>query len=120
MFFFFSAQGGGRGSLRLREGAGGSVFYLKSQEGGGGGSPAQEGPRGREGVCGELGNFFGGGGLNLFFSGPKCPPSAYASTIWTFWTPMFYLSVSGPNWENPTQKTLRFKGTCPSLKRTLL
>ena len=31
-------------------------------------------PRGREGVCGELGNF-GGGRAKIFFSGPKCPPS---------------------------------------------
>ena len=31
----------------------------------GGGSPGREGPRGREGVCSELGNF--GGGLNIFF-----------------------------------------------------
>ena len=30
--------------------------------------------RGREGVCGELGNFVGGG-LNIFFLGSKCRKS---------------------------------------------
>ena len=35
--------------------------------------PGQEGLRGPEGVCGELGNFVGGGGES-FISGPKCPP----------------------------------------------
>ena len=33
----------------------------------------EEGLRGREGVCGELG-IWGGGGAKYFFSGPKCPP----------------------------------------------
>ena len=32
------------------------------------------GARGREGICGELGNLRGGGGLNIFFLGPKRPP----------------------------------------------
>ena len=73
-FLVFSARGGGRGSLRRREG-GGVGFFLKIP--GGGVSRRGEGPRGREGVCGELGNWGGGGGgLNFFFfSGPKCPPS---------------------------------------------
>ena len=35
-------------------------FLLKIPEGGGG--LQEEGPRGREGVCGKLGIFFGGGG----------------------------------------------------------
>ena len=38
----------------------------------GGGLEEGEGPRGREGVCGELGNY--GGGAKYFLSGPKCPP----------------------------------------------
>ena len=49
---FFLLGGWGRGSPG-RQGGGGSVFYCKSQ---GGVSP---GPRGREGVCGELGNWGG-------------------------------------------------------------
>ena len=48
-----------------------SVFIENPRRGGVPG----EGPRGREGVCSELGNLGGGGGLNFFFSGPKCPPS---------------------------------------------
>ena len=44
---------------------------LGSQERGG--SPGGEGPSGREGVCVKLGIM--GRGLNIFFSGPKCPPS---------------------------------------------
>ena len=52
----------------------GDRFFIENPRRGGGGSPAQEGPRGREGVCGKLGNLGGGGGLNIFFSGPKCPP----------------------------------------------
>ena len=64
-YFFFFARGGGRESTRRQEG-GGSIFKLKIPGGGGGGF--QEGPRGWEVVCGELGNL-GGGGLNIFFRG---------------------------------------------------
>ena len=46
-------------------------FLLKIPERGGG--SREEGPRGREGVCGELG-IWGGGGAKYFFFGPKCPP----------------------------------------------
>ena len=60
-FIFFSARGRGKGSPRSREG-GRTIFYWNSQEGG---SPSRV-----EGVCGK----FGGGGLNIFFSGPKLPP----------------------------------------------
>ena len=45
------------GSPRRQEGGGGSFFIENPREGGG----KREGPRGREGVCGELGNFWGGG-----------------------------------------------------------
>ena len=69
-FYFFLLGGGGEGgSPRCWEGGG--DFLLKIP-GGGGFSRAGEGggARGREGVCGEWGR----GGLNNFFSGPKCPP----------------------------------------------
>ena len=58
---------GGRG--------GGPIFIENPRRGGG--LQEGEGPRGREGVCGELGNLEGGGGgkFFFFFSGPKCPPS---------------------------------------------
>ena len=49
-------------------------FLLKSPGKGGGGAPGREVPRGREGVCSELGNL-GGGGAKYFLWGPKCPPS---------------------------------------------
>ena len=50
--------------------------------GGGGGLEEGEGPRGRQGVCGELGNC-GGGGLNIFFRGRNVhqvffPPHTFA------------------------------------------
>ena len=46
---------------------GGSVFFIENPRRGGV-SPEREGPRAREGVCGELRNL-GGGGLNIFFRG---------------------------------------------------
>ena len=69
--FYFSARGGGRGSPKRQE-CGGVGFLLEIlgvgvvfQEG--------EGLTGREGVCGELGNFLGGGvggeGLKILFRG---------------------------------------------------
>ena len=66
---FFPAQEVGRGCLRRREGWG--IGFLLKIPGGGGTSPGREGPRGREGVCGELGNFGEGGGLIFFFSGAE-------------------------------------------------
>ena len=42
---------------------GGIGSLLKNQ----GGFQEGEGPRGREGVCGELGKFWGGGGKFFFF-----------------------------------------------------
>ena len=78
-FLFFSARGGGRGSPRRQEGGGGIHFLLKIPGGGG----FQEGPRGREGVCGELGNL-GGGGAKYFFSGPKRPPSKFVKKFLRF------------------------------------
>ena len=83
---------------------GGDRFFIEKPRRGG--SPVQEGPRGREGVCGELGNL-GGGGANIFFgaemsakfqsprkNGPKsqlkCPKSPFLGVLipqkWTFWT----------------------------------
>ena len=65
--FFFSARGGGRGSPRHQEG--GDRFFSENPTGGGGVSRMG---RGREGVCGKLGNFFcwGGGGGGNFIFGP--------------------------------------------------
>ena len=57
---FFSARGGGRG---VRGAGGGIGFLLKIS--GGGISRRGRGRWGREGICGELGNF--GGALNIFF-----------------------------------------------------
>ena len=60
-FLFFSARGGGRGSPRRQEGGG--RFFIEN--------PTERG-RGREGVCGELGNFGGeGGGALYFLLGPE-------------------------------------------------
>ena len=61
-FIFSSARGGGMGSLRRR--GGGSFFVLRVL---GGLGFRTLGPRGREGVCSESGNFGGGG--NFFFRG---------------------------------------------------
>ena len=71
IFYFFLLGERGKGESEAA-GEGGVDILVKIPEGGG--SP--EGRRGREGVCGELGIWGGGGGgLNFFFSGPKCPPS---------------------------------------------
>ena len=64
-FLFFSAREGEGGVRdRARGGGGGRFFIEKSQEAG---LQEGEGPRGRKGVCGELGSW--GGGLNIFFRG---------------------------------------------------
>ena len=47
-------MGGVRGARR-----GGVSFFIEN--------PRRGWAEGQEGVCGELGNFFGGGGLNFFF-----------------------------------------------------
>ena len=57
---FFSARGGGRESEAPGGGRGDRFCIENSRRRGG--SPVQEGPRGREGGRGELGNFGGGGG----------------------------------------------------------
>ena len=69
--FYFFLLGRGKGESEAPGGGGGVDFLLKILEGG---DLQREGPRGREGVCSELGNFWGGGG-QIFFSGLKCPPS---------------------------------------------
>ena len=66
IFNFFSGWGGGRESPRRRDGRA-NGFLSKIPGGGGGVLWEGEGTRGREGVCGELGKFWGGGGLNFFF-----------------------------------------------------
>ena len=65
IFYVFSGRGGVRESPRRQEGGGVGRFLLKIP--GGGGLQEGEGPRGREGVCSELGNF-GGGGLSIFWA----------------------------------------------------
>ena len=65
--FFFFCSGRGRESSRRREGL---VRFLIENPTGGGVSRRGRGRGGQEGVCGELGIFFGrGGGLNIFFRG---------------------------------------------------
>ena len=70
--FYFFCSGEGKGVRGARKGVRGVGFLLKitgggaRREGEGGG-----GPRGWEGVCGEL----EGGGAKYFFPGPKFPPS---------------------------------------------
>ena len=54
MFYFFFCSGRGKGES---EAPGRGRDRLLSKIPGGGGVPEGEGPRGREGVCGELGNF---------------------------------------------------------------
>ena len=56
-FLFFSAWGGGRGVRGVGRG-----IFIENPRRGGGVLQEGEGPRGREGVCGELGNLKGGGG----------------------------------------------------------
>ena len=68
-FYFFFCLGRGMGEFEAPEGEGGIGFQLKIPRGEG----VSRRGRGQEGVCCELGNF-GGGGLNIFFSGPKRPP----------------------------------------------
>ena len=84
-FLFFSARGGGKGNPRRREGGG--VRFLLKIPGGGGGLEEGEGPRGREGVCGELGNL-GGGGAKYFFFGAEMSTKfsnyeTFTSYTWT-------------------------------------
>ena len=66
--YFFSVRGGGRGGPRRQAGEIGFLFKIPGR--GGGGFREGEGPRGREGVCGELGTILGGG-AKYFFSGSK-------------------------------------------------
>ena len=71
--FYFFCSGRGKGQSEAPGGGGGGGRFLLKIPGRGGGF--QRG-RGREGVCGELGNLGGGGGgAKYFFSGPKSPPS---------------------------------------------
>ena len=63
--FFCSGSGKGESEAQGREGW---DFLLKIP--GGGGSSGEEGLRCREGVCGELGNFEGGG-AKYFFLGAE-------------------------------------------------
>ena len=70
-FLFFLCSGRGKGESEAKEEKG-SVLIENPRRGGGFPGGARGG---QEGVCGELGTFWGGGRLNIFFSAPKCPPS---------------------------------------------
>ena len=70
--FYFFLLGEGQGEFEALGGGGGGDRFLIENPRRGGGFPGG-GPRGREGVCGELGNF--GGGAKYCFSWPKRPPS---------------------------------------------
>ena len=69
IFIFVLLAEGGEGVRSARTG-GGIGVSLKVPAGGGGVFPRRG--RGREGACGESGNW-GGGGLNFFF-GPEMSP----------------------------------------------
>ena len=62
--FYFLCSGRGKGESEAPGGEGGGVFIENPRRGG-----LQDG-RGREGVCGELGNF-GGRGSKYFFWGAR-------------------------------------------------
>ena len=78
---FNSAREGGKRvseATRLREGGGGGQFFIEStRRGGVSRTGGAEGPGG----CLRQ-EFLGGGGLNIFFSGAKCPPS-FGVSRWT-------------------------------------
>ena len=61
---FFFLLGERKGESEAPGGGGGLVSYWKSQEGG---VPRRGGAKGLGGCCGKLGDFWGGGGLNIFF-----------------------------------------------------
>ena len=84
IFYFSPARGGGRGSPRP-PGGGGGRFCIENPRRGGG---APGGPRGQEGVCGELG-ILGGGGLNIFFRGRN----VHKGRDW-YWS-TFFFSLTG-------------------------
>ena len=69
--FYFFLLGEGEGGVRGARRGVGSVF-IENPTRGWGGFQEKEGPRG---CLRRIGDFFGGGGLNFFFSGPKRPPS---------------------------------------------
>ena len=62
--FYFFCSGRRKGESEAPGVGGGGRFFIENPRRGG--APEGEGPRGREGVCSELGNG-GGGGQNIFF-----------------------------------------------------
>ena len=69
---FFPCSGKGPPGVRGAGRGGDRFFYLIKK---------RERPRGREGVCGELGDFLGGGGLNIFFRARNVHQEAHRSII---------------------------------------
>ena len=61
VFFCFSARGREEGESEAPGGGMGFVLKIAGGVPGGGGFQEGEGPRGREGVCSELGNLGGAG-----------------------------------------------------------
>ena len=70
--FYYFLLGEWEVEVRGREGGGGGSVFIENPRRGGV-FPGREGPRGRKGLqrIGELGE----GGCQIFFFGPKCPPS---------------------------------------------
>ena len=70
-YFLFFLLEGGEGGVRGHWEGGGRLLIENPRRGGGVSWVGEGGGvRGLEGVCGGM-----GGGLNIFCSGPKCPPS---------------------------------------------
>ena len=70
IFFCFFCLGRGKGESEGAGGGGGSIFYENPSRG------VSRRDRGRPAGRVSAANWGigGGGGLNFFFSGPKCPP----------------------------------------------
>ena len=92
----------GEGEWGVRGARGGVGFLIESPKGGG--PPGREGPTGRKGVCSPSGDLEGGR-LNIFFSGPKCPPSFEATNIPV--TVAVFLSVLRGNYHPTGKKYMR-------------
>ena len=67
-FFFCSGRGKGESEAPGGEGGGGRFFIENTRRGGGGFLQEGEGPRGREGVCSEVGILGGGAKYFIFWA----------------------------------------------------
>ena len=73
--FYFFCLGRGEGESKAPGGGWGRSIFIENPRRG----VSKRGPRGREGVCGELEIW--GGGPKYFFPRPKCPPSSIKQKI---------------------------------------